>query len=84
MVVMGFVGPKRALQGFRVPIVNGISDQQLKVIDLGLIWFAEPLEWNDYSYRIVILLFGRGLFVRILIPFKNEMNSYFIFYFILF
>jgi hypothetical protein len=27
-----------------------------------------PLEWNGYSYRIVILLFGRSLFLEIIIP----------------
>jgi hypothetical protein len=26
------------------------------------------LEWNDYSYGIVIVLFGRGLFLGIVIP----------------
>jgi hypothetical protein len=42
------------------------------------------MEWNDYSYRIVILLFGRYLFLGITIPLrrgipiplKNERNSY--------
>jgi hypothetical protein len=27
-----------------------------------------PLEWNDYSYGIVIPLFGKGLFHGIVIP----------------
>jgi hypothetical protein len=26
-----------------------------------------PLEWNSYSYEITILLFGKGLFLRIMI-----------------
>jgi hypothetical protein len=48
------------------------------------------LEWNGYSYEIVILLFGSGLFLKIgisigihiplrrgiPIPLKNERNSY--------
>jgi hypothetical protein len=49
-----------------------------------------PLEWNDYSIGIVILMFGRDLFLGIVIPIgihillrrgidiplKNERNSY--------
>jgi hypothetical protein len=49
-----------------------------------------PLEWNGYSYGIVILLFGMDLFIGIIIPIgipihlrrgipialKNERNSY--------
>jgi hypothetical protein len=27
-----------------------------------------PSEWNDYSYGIVILIFGRDLFFGIVIP----------------
>jgi hypothetical protein len=27
-----------------------------------------PLEWNDHSYEIVITLFGRDLFLGIVIP----------------
>jgi hypothetical protein len=48
------------------------------------------LEWNGYSYGIVILLFGKGIFLgivipigitnplhtRIAIPLKNERNSH--------
>jgi hypothetical protein len=30
-----------------------------------------PLKWNDYSYGIVILLFGRGLFFGIHIPLRR-------------
>jgi hypothetical protein len=26
------------------------------------------MEWNDYSYGIVILMFGRDLFIGIVIP----------------
>jgi hypothetical protein len=47
-----------------------------------------PLEWNDYYYRIFIPLFGRGIFLAIVIsigitiplgrgmpiPLKNERN----------
>jgi hypothetical protein len=50
-----------------------------------------PLEWNGYSYGMLILLFGKGLFlgivismgitnplhIGIVIPLKNERNSYF-------
>jgi hypothetical protein len=49
-----------------------------------------PLEWNGYSYGMIILLFDRGLFLGIdipigipiplrrgiPIPLKNERNSY--------
>jgi hypothetical protein len=28
----------------------------------------KPVEWNDYSYEIVILLFGMDLFLEIVIP----------------
>ena len=49
-----------------------------------------PLEWNDYSHEMIILLFGNGLFLRIVIPIritnplhtgivmplKNKRNSY--------
>ena len=50
----------------------------------------KPIKWNDYSIRIVNPLFGRGIFLeivilmgmtnhihtRITIPLKNEWNSY--------
>jgi len=50
-----------------------------------------PLEWNDFSIRIIILLFGMCLFLKIVIPMgitipfqreirislKNEKHSYF-------
>jgi hypothetical protein len=69
--------------GFSLKLTFTLFEHKLRLyIKVSFSLRNRPLEWNDYSYEIFILLFGRGLFLGICIPIgipiplKNERNSY--------
>jgi hypothetical protein len=63
---------------FKGLLVLGIHFETVNRISFGLRKIL--LKWNDYSYKIVVLLFDRDLFLRILIPLqrKNYRKNYFL------